>query len=150
LALALVVASGCVAKILQYLVALHDPSLIFLLGVLCAAIWCGPAPSIVTAVASVLAYDFFFVEPLYTFTVDKPPEVVSLVVFLVVAVLTSNLTTRLRNQAGILAEKAKTEAVIEASDDGLILLDPAGTVVHANGVACASSRRRKHRRSGVR
>src|SRR6185503_6958543 len=137
LALTFVVVSAGSAKVLESMVALPDPAVILLLGVLCAAVWCGLTLSIATAVASVLVYDFFFVEPLYTLTVAKPHDVVALVVFLVVAVLISNLTTRLRNQAGILAEKAKTEAVIEASEDGLILLDPNGLVVHANEVACA-------------
>ena len=41
------------------------------------------------------------------------------------------------NVSALLDEKAKTEAVIEAIEDGLIVLDPAGTVVHANDVACA-------------
>ena len=37
----------------------------------------------------------------------------------------------------VLAEKAKTEAVIEAIEDGLIVLDPSGVVGHINEVACA-------------
>jgi NtrC-family two-component system sensor histidine kinase KinB len=37
----------------------------------------------------------------------------------------------------VLEEKAKTEAVIEAIEDGLIVLNPAGLVVHMNEVACA-------------
>jgi PAS domain S-box-containing protein len=37
----------------------------------------------------------------------------------------------------VLAEKAKTEAVIESIDDGLVVLDPQGVVVHVNEVACA-------------
>lgn len=135
--LVFVASAAGTAKLLQRTVALPDPAGVFLLGVLCAAVWCGLAPSIVAAVASVLVYDFFFVDPLYTFSVANSQDVVSLVVFLVVAVLTSNLTTRLRNQAGILEEKMKTQAVIEASEDGLILLDPSGLVIHANEVACA-------------
>ena len=37
----------------------------------------------------------------------------------------------------VLAEKAKTEAVIESIDDGLVVLDPSGSVVHMNEIACA-------------
>src|SRR5262245_36834605 len=37
----------------------------------------------------------------------------------------------------VLAEKAKTEAVIESIDDGLVVLDPDGVVVHMNEIACA-------------
>ena len=41
------------------------------------------------------------------------------------------------NVSALLEEKAKTEAVIEAIEDGLIVLDTSGTVVDANEVACA-------------
>jgi PAS domain S-box-containing protein len=136
-ALALVAAAGGTAKLLQRLLTLPDPAMVFLAGVLCAAVWCGLGPSILAAVASVLVYDFVFVDPLYTFSVSQPQDVVSLVVFLAVAVLTSNLTTRLHNQAEIVEEKAKTEAVIAAIEDGLIVLDPGGTVIHVNEVARA-------------
>jgi two-component system sensor histidine kinase KdpD len=37
----------------------------------------------------------------------------------------------------VLEEKAKTEAVMEAIEDGLIVLDPDGVVAHVNQVACA-------------
>jgi PAS domain S-box-containing protein len=37
----------------------------------------------------------------------------------------------------VLIEKAKTEAVIESIDDGLVLLDPNGVVVQVNEIACA-------------
>jgi PAS domain S-box-containing protein len=37
----------------------------------------------------------------------------------------------------VLEEKAKTEAVMEAIEDGLVVLDPAGVVMHVNEVACA-------------
>ncbi len=150
-ALVLVAAAGLAAKGLQALFALPDPALVFLTGVLLAAVLSGLGPSIMAALASLLVYDFFFVEPVYTFTVAKPQDVLSLLVFLVVAVLTSNLMARIRDQAeaaaavaiertrvdAALAEKAKTEAVIEAIEDGFVVLDPAGIVVHVNAVACA-------------
>jgi len=41
------------------------------------------------------------------------------------------------NVSALLEEKAKTEAVMEAIEDGLIVLDPAGIVVHVNEIACA-------------
>ncbi len=99
LGLVFVVLAGFTAKALQRLLALPDPAMVFLTGVLLTAVFCGLGPSIVAAVASLLVYDFFFVAPVYTFTVTKPQDVLSLLVFLVVAVLTSNLMTRIRDQA---------------------------------------------------
>jgi len=143
-ALASVAAAAGTAKLLQHLLPLPDPAMVFLAGVLFTAVLCSLGPSILAAVTSLLVYDFFFVEPLYTLRVTEPQDVVSLIVFLVVAVLTSNLTTRARDQAAAarrrdvaLEEKAKTEAVIEAIEDGLIVLDPAGVVAHINELSCA-------------
>ena len=72
-ALLLVGAAGLAAKGLQLRFALPDPALVFLAAVLLAAVLCGLGPSITAAVASLLAYDFFFVEPIYTFTVVRHP-----------------------------------------------------------------------------
>ena len=43
-------------------------------------------------------YNFFFIEPLYTFTVAPPQELFALLIFLAVAVLTGSLTGRVRDQ----------------------------------------------------
>src|SRR6185295_5162856 len=48
---------------------------------------------------SLLVYDFFFVDPIFALTVTQPQDVFSLIVFLIVAVLTSHLTARARDQA---------------------------------------------------
>src|SRR5262249_12996698 len=50
----------------------------------------------------------------------------------------------------VLAEQAKTEAVIEAIEDGLVVLDPAGVVVHVNEVACAILELERERAIGRR
>src|SRR6266852_541993 len=112
IALVLVAAAGLVAKGLQLLLALPDPAMVFLTGVLLAAVVCGLGPSIAAAVASCLVYDFFFVDPLYTFTITKPQDVLSLLVFLAVAVLTSNLMARVRDQAEAARRReARTDAL---------------------------------------
>src|SRR5437867_4336610 len=111
-ALLLVGASGLTAKALQLLLALPDPAMVFLAGVLLAAVFCGLGPSITAAVASVLVYDFFFVDPVHTFSVTKPQDVLSLLVFLAVAILTSNLMARIRDQAETARRReARTDAL---------------------------------------
>ena len=98
-ALGFVAVAGLIAKVLQILLSLNDYALVFLTGVLFTAVTGGLGPSIMAALLSLLIYDFFFVDPVYTFTVTKPQDLLSLVVFLVVAVLTSDLMARIRNQA---------------------------------------------------
>jgi len=91
--------AGTVAKLLKWLVALPDPAMVFLAGVLFTAVFAGLGPSLLASVTSLMVYNFFFVDPLYTFTVTKPQDVVLMIVFLIVAVLTSQLTARARDQA---------------------------------------------------
>ena len=64
-------------------------------------------PAIYASVLSFLAYNFFFIEPLYTFTVAEPYELLALVIFLVVAVITSALAGRVREQARISASRMR-------------------------------------------
>jgi K+-sensing histidine kinase KdpD len=126
-ALAVVALAAAAAQLLRHVVTLPDPALVFLIGVLCAAVVGGLWPSILAAVASLLVYDFFFVDPVHTLSVTKSQDVVSLFVFLVAAVLTSHLTARIRNQAeaaqrreqrtAALYEFTRELAAAEAIDD---------------------------------
>ncbi len=99
LAALLVAAATLVAAGLRAWLALPNPDMVFLLAVLSTALAAGLGPSIFAALTSLVAYDFFFVEPLYRLAVTRPEDVLSLIVFLVVAVLTSELTSRIRDQA---------------------------------------------------
>jgi two-component system sensor histidine kinase KdpD len=99
LAAALVGVAGAVAAGLMTVTPLEDAAMLFLAAVLFSAIAGGLGPSIFASILGLLVYDFFFVDPRLTLTVTKPQDILSLVVFLVVAVLTSELTSRVRNQA---------------------------------------------------
>ncbi|HEX7408291.1 MAG TPA: ATP-binding protein [Candidatus Binatia bacterium] len=113
-ALASVTAAGVIAKILQLWLSLLDPALVFLAGVLFTAVIGGLGPSITAAFLSLLVYDFFFVQPIYTFTVTKPQDILSLLVFLAVAILISDLTARTRDQAEAARRRAERTAALYA------------------------------------
>ena len=87
------------AKLLTQLTPIPNLSMVFLLAVLLTAISFGIWPAIYASVLSFLAYNFFFIAPLYTFTIAEPYELLALVIFLVVAVITSALAGRVREQA---------------------------------------------------
>jgi two-component system sensor histidine kinase KdpD len=55
--------------------------------------------SLFASLLSVLSYNFFFLEPLYTFTIADPENVFALFFFAVVAFVASNLAARVRGQA---------------------------------------------------
>ena len=73
------------------------------LGII-TAYW-GLGPGITSALATFLTFNYFFIQPYYTFTVHQPADVVILLVFLVVAVVISQLVGRA--QAGLAAATAR-------------------------------------------
>lgn len=89
-------------------------SLVFLMAVLGSAVLHGFLPAIFTALLAVSAYNFFFLPPLYTFTIRDPSNIWALIFFLLVALLTSRLTARVREQAEIARQRARTTAQLSA------------------------------------
>ncbi len=71
-------------------------SLAYLLLILLLASMRGRYAAVVAAVIAVLAFDFFLVPPLYTFVISRWEEWIALFVFLVTALITSQLTTQTR------------------------------------------------------
>ena len=107
-----VAAAATVAKLLMRLVDLPDPSMLFLTAVLVTAVIGGLIPSVIASVFGLVVYDFFFVQPVFTFTVTKPQDLVSLSVFLIVGIITSQLTARIRDQAEAARQReARTDAL---------------------------------------
>ena len=89
-------------------------SLVFLTAVLFSAVTSGLGPSLFASLLSVCAYNFFFLPPLYTFTIADPANVLALVAFMIVAVIASNLASRTRDQAITAAKRANTTAELYA------------------------------------
>lgn len=74
-------------------------ALTFLLSILAVSTVWGMAVSVAMSVLAMLAFNFFFLPPVGTFTVADPQNWVALIAFLVVAVLASRLSTSARQQA---------------------------------------------------
>jgi two-component system sensor histidine kinase KdpD len=72
--------------------------MVFLSGVALVSARYGRGPSIASAVASVLVFDFFFVPPYFTFTVSDVEYVITFIVMLGIGILISELTSRLQAQ----------------------------------------------------
>ncbi len=106
--------AGVAAKILESFVALPNLSMVFLMAVLFSAVTWGLGPSIFASILSLLVYNFFFVSPVYTFTVANPQDILALVIFLITAVLTSNLAARVRHQADAAKHREARTAALYA------------------------------------
>lgn len=84
---------------------LTNVGLIYLLPVMVAATRYGLRTGIVTGLASSLAYNFFFIPPTHTFTIQDPQNIITVLVLLTVAVFISQLAARVREQA-LLAQRS--------------------------------------------
>src|SRR4051794_2063998 len=86
--------------------------MIYLPAVLAAAALWGLGPGLTGGVMSALAYNFFFTEPVHTFRMDRVVDVVTVVVLLLVALVTSRLASGIRAQAQLAALHAARNATI--------------------------------------
>jgi two-component system, OmpR family, sensor histidine kinase KdpD len=94
-----------------YAFTLVNIALLYLLPVLVSAVRWGTWPSFYAAGLGVMAFDFFFVPPVFTFTVGDMRYFISFFVFLAVATLTASLASELRERA---RDAKQREAVTSA------------------------------------
>jgi two-component system sensor histidine kinase KdpD len=105
---AIIAAALGAGLVLQRFLDVRSVALVFLTGILVSAIRFGLLPSLYACLISVLAYNFFFLPPLYTFTIADPENVFALFFFLIVAVIASNLAASTRNQVLAARNRVRT------------------------------------------
>ena len=113
-ALAMVALTTVGAELAENVVGANAIDLIYLLPVIASATLLGLRASLFASLVAALAYNFFFLAPLYTFTISDPQNVVTLLVFGVVATVASQLAGRLRRVATIGERTATENAAIAA------------------------------------
>jgi two-component system sensor histidine kinase KdpD len=89
-------------------------SMLYLIGVLATAIAVGSGPAIATSLAAFLAFNWFFVEPVHTFTVSEPSEWFALLLFLVTGAITGELAGRQRSRALEAAHREREATLLYA------------------------------------
>ncbi|AQR73389.1 sensor histidine kinase KdpD [Sphingomonas sp. LM7] len=119
--------------------------LLYLLPVMVAATRYGVRTGVVTGLASSLAYNFFFIPPTRTFTIQDPQNILTLLVLMGVAVVSSQLAARVRDQA-MLAQRSAGQnsalagfarlltGVSKRSELGQVLCAEVGRLLDANTV----------------
>ncbi|MFC3077836.1 DUF4118 domain-containing protein [Phenylobacterium terrae] len=102
--------------------------MILLFAVLIPAVAYGLGPAILAALAATISYNFFYLEPRFTFWILHPVDVLTFVVFFAVAIATGWLAGRVRDQVRQTALRAEAaSALLDASRD----LSAAGTSAEA-------------------
>lgn len=105
--LALMVSLG-----IDHFIDLPNISMMFLAAVLFSAVQYGLLPSLFASILSTLAYNYFFLDPVHSFTVADPSNIIALFFFLTVAILTSNLTARVRAEARASRQRAASTTAL--------------------------------------
>ncbi|KAI93370.1 histidine kinase [Rhodomicrobium udaipurense JA643] len=118
---AIVTTAGAViaAHVAQPYVGGETIPLMFLMGVLSIAYYFGLGASLFAAFAAMLSYNFFFIPPLYTFTIADPINISALFFFLFTALAVSNLTARVRRQAELARNRAAITSALYAFSKNL-------------------------------
>ncbi|SDN15082.1 two-component system, OmpR family, sensor histidine kinase KdpD [Afipia sp. GAS231] len=90
---------------LDYTVAANLVPVAYLIPVIFAATRWGIWSATLTAIAGMAEADFFFFPPIYSFRVEDPQEAIDLLLFLIVALVSSNLASRLRRETEALRRR---------------------------------------------
>ena len=94
--------------------ALANLIMIYIFGVVLVARYAGRGPSVLAAFLSVLAYDFLFVPPRFSFSVSDSEYVLTFIIMLAISLLISDLTARLRIQADVTRLRERRTAALYA------------------------------------
>src|ERR1700759_3977530 len=87
------------AEFIQPMFGIENVDLVFLTAVVGVAVRFGLWPSLLASVAASLCYNFFFLPPVYTFTITDPTNVTAFIFFIIMALIVSNVAARVRTQA---------------------------------------------------
>jgi two-component system, OmpR family, sensor histidine kinase KdpD len=107
IALAMVAVATVVVYALTQSLEVRRGSAVYLLPVLLAGWHLGLIPALVAAVAGVLWSGYFFFSPYYSFYLARPNEIVNLLLFMVVAVVTSHLANSMKTQKELAQRREK-------------------------------------------
>jgi two-component system, OmpR family, sensor histidine kinase KdpD len=96
------------AEAINSFLGAENVDLVFLTAIVVVAVRLGLWPSLFASVASSLCYNFFFLPPIYTFTITDPVNIAAFLFFTLVAILVSNVAARGRTLATAAMERART------------------------------------------
>jgi len=96
------------AAIIKPHFGVENVDLVFLTAVVSVAVRYGLWPSLLASVVASLAYNFFFLPPIYTLTITDPTNIAAFFFFMLIAILVSNVAARVRTQADTAVGRIRT------------------------------------------
>ncbi len=116
LALLATVLASALAWAVSSVLPLPNISLVFLAAVLLVAVRSSLGPALACAALSFLTYDFLFIPPNFSFSIQREEDVLTLLFFLLMAALTGNLAARQRRQLQALRDtQEETSELLDLS-----------------------------------
>lgn len=157
--LVLVGAATLLAFVVEHLIAAPNLTLIFVLPVVIAATLLGWGPALLAVAASVLAFDFFFTQPYFSFAIANASDIWAATLLLITATIVSTVAGEARRRANesrraasqaqalqrlahVVIEGRRREEVVDAAADALhAVFDAPAAIfaVNARGVRLAAS-----------
>lgn len=103
--------------------------MVFLVGVLLTVVFTrGYFFGIIASLASIMLFNFFFTEPVYTFVISSTEDVLLLVFFEVTAIVSGTITSRLRQQKEIASHNEETARLLAEISAGFTHLTDVKTI----------------------
>ncbi len=97
-----------VSLLVQPLFGIENVDLVFLTAIVGVAVRYGLWPSLFASVTASLCYNFFFLPPIYTFTITDPTNVAAFILFTLLSMVVSNLAGRGQVQTAAAHERVRT------------------------------------------
>ena len=108
MALLAVAAALGASLLLRPTFGIENVDLVFVTVIVGVAVRYGLWPSLVASIAASLCYNFFFLPPVYTFTITDPTNIAAFVLFTALSVVVSNLAARGRTHSVSAYERVRS------------------------------------------
>ena len=102
----------CIIYVFKLYPRIPNISVAYLLIVLALASTRGMFAAVVASVVAFLSFDYFLVQPLYTFTIGKIDEWLALFIFLATAITTGQLASMMRQRADQARKRARESRIL--------------------------------------
>lgn len=110
--------------------------MIFMVGVLLVtALTRGYRFGIIASCVSVMVFNYFFTEPLYTFAISSSNDIILIIFFLIASVISSSLTARFQRQLLISQKNEQTAKLLYEVTQRLLNVTGESNIIH-QGMHC--------------
>ncbi|HMK75438.1 MAG TPA: DUF4118 domain-containing protein [Thermodesulfobacteriota bacterium] len=102
---------------------------VYLIVTIASALLFGTGPSVFASIVSLLAFDFFFTEPKYSFTMIHPHDVINALIFFLTSIIVGQLAKITKRQNLLLQLRLRRVTLIEEISKEFLMLPPVEQLV---------------------